>query len=193
MKKEKKKYGAGRIALFWIIGLLIGAGGMCVAFYALENHTDINWHVYIEETLVPNAMAIVAAIATALLALKPIITNIANTVTAVVGRFKQVTSDVNETVKSSARSEEEVYQSRLEIAAMREEIKQIRELATLIPGAVEAIADTRQRVNTNSEMSRLAFGSMNELVKNGAARQIMEYTSAKEERSESNNENSEEA
>lgn len=185
-KKEKKKYGAGRIVLCCVIAFIIGAVGMCGVFYVLRNHSDIDWQTYIEHTLIPNAIAIVAAIGTALLTLKPIITNIASVVTSVVDKFKSATEDVNATVTSSAKSEAEVYESRREIAELRAEIEEIRECAKLIPEALAVINETRTELINNTEISKLGFGSMGELVKKGSARRIMEYKTAKVTESEVN-------
>lgn len=170
--KVKKKHSTGTVVLWCIVMFILGAFAMCGAFYALSEHTDVDWRGYIENTLIPNAIAIVAAIATALLTLKPIITSIANTVNAVIGSFKQATADVNATVTSSAKSEAEVYESRREFGEIKAEIAEIRECAKLLPEALEIIKGTRSELKENTEISKLGFGSMSELTKNGAARRI---------------------
>lgn len=185
MKKEKnkenKKYGAGRIVLCCIIAFIIGAVGMSVAFYVLKNHSDIDWQYYIEHTLIPNAIAIVAAISTACLTLKPIIVKIAELATSVVDKFKSATEDVSATVVSSAKSEAEVYENRREIAELRAEIEEIRECARLIPETLTVINEARDEIINNTEISKLGFGSMAEHVKNGAAKRIMNLKAAKTE------------
>ena len=177
--KEKKKYGAGRIVLCCIITFIIGAIGMCAAFYALENQSDIDWQSYIEHTLIPNAIAIVTAVGTACLALKPIIDRIAMVVTSVVDKFKSATDDVNAAVSSSAKSEAEVYESRREIAEIRAEIEEIRACTKLIPEALTVINEARDEIIKNTAISKLGFGSMAEHIKNGAAKRIIEYKTAK--------------
>ncbi len=179
--KEKKKHSTGKIVLCCIIAFIIGAVGMCVAFYVLENHTDIDWQYYIEHTLIPNAIAIIVSIGTACFALKPIIDRIATVVTVVVDKFKSATDDVNATVTSAARSEAEVYESRREIAELREEIDEIRECARLIPEALAVINEARDEILNNTEISKLGFGSMAEHVKNGAAKRIMNLKATKTE------------
>ena len=179
--KEKKKHSTGKIVLCCIIAFIVGAVGMCVAFYALENHSDVDWQSYIEHTLIPNAIAIVVSVGTALFALKPIIDKIATVVMSVVEKFKSATEDVSATVTSSARSEAEVYESRREIAELREEIEEIRECARLIPEALAVINEARNEIINNTEISRLGFGSMAEHVKNGAAKRIMNLKAVKTE------------
>lgn len=179
--KEKKKHSTGKIVLCCIITFIVGAVGMCVAFYALENHSDVDWQSYIENTLIPNAIAIVSSISAALLLLRPIIVNTAKVLIEVIGKFKQATEDVSATVTSSARSEAEVYESRREIAELREEIEEIRECARLIPEALAVINEARDEIINNTEISRLGFGSMAEHVKNGAAKRIMNLKAVKTE------------
>lgn len=170
--KVKKKHSTGILLMWCLVMFILGAFAMCGVFYLLSEHTDVEWRSYIENTLIPNAIAIVAAIATALLTLKPIITSIANTVNAVIGSFKQATDDVNATVTSSAKSEAEVYESRREFNEIRAEIAEIKECARLLPEALAIINETRSELKTNTEISKLGFGSMSELTKNGAARKI---------------------
>lgn len=191
--KNKKTYGAGRIVFFCIIAFIIGAVVMCAAFYVLENKTDVDWAAYIENVLIPNGIAIVVAIGTTCLALKPIIDKIALVVTSVVDKFKQATDDVNATVSSSARSEEEVYQSRREISEMKQSIEDIKTLVSDMPEAMKVMRETRRGVAENNEMSRLGFGSMNELVKNGAARRITSYRGVNDESEVSEDEENEKA
>lgn len=178
--KVKKKHSTGILVLWCFIMFILGAFAMCGVFYALSEHADVEWRSYIENTLIPNAIAIVTSIGAAIVLLRPIIVNIATIVAEAASKFKQATDDVNASVTSSARSEEEVYKSRQEIASMRAELAEIRELASILPGVAAAVDDTKRRVDTNNKMSKLAFGSMSELVKNGTARQISGYLPAKD-------------
>ena len=191
--KVKKKHSTGKIVLCCIIAFIIGAVGMCAAFYVLNKHVDIDWQYYIEHTLIPNAIAIIVSIGTACLALKPIIDKIAGVVMVVVDKFKSATDDVNATVTSAARSEEEVYQSRREFAEIRAEIEEIRECAKLLPEAVKVIEQTKKELQKNTEISKLGFGSMAEHVKNGAAKRIMNLKVEKAEREVVGDENGSEA
>lgn len=191
--KVKKKHSTGILVLWCVVMFILGAFAMCGVFYALSEHTDVDWRSYIENTLIPNAIAIVAAIATALLTLKPIITSIANTVTAVIGSFKQAMADVNATVTSSAKSEAEVYESRREFNEIRAEIAEIKECARLLPEAVAVLNETRSELEANTAISRLGFGSMSELTKNGAARIITDGKAKASERTVKADEGNEEA
>lgn len=180
-KKEKKKYGAGRVFFCSLIAFVIGAIGMCAAFYVLETRTDIDWQYYIEHTLIPNAIAIISAVGTACLVLKPSVDKICAIVNSVVDKFNSVTENVSATVSSSAKSEAEVYESRREIAELKSEIKEIRECARLLPEAVKVIDETKRELEKNTEISKLGFGSMSEHIKNGAAKRIMNLKTVKEE------------
>lgn len=191
--KEKKKHSTGALLMWCIITFILGAAVMCGAFYLLTEHAQVDWAEYIENTLIPSAIAIVAAIGTSCLALKPIIDKIALVVSSVIEKFKQATDDVNATVASSARSEEEVYQSRLQIAELKESVEEIKSLARDIPEALAVIRETRNSVAESCEMSRLGFGSMNELVKNGAARRISDLHAVSEGSEVSENDGSTEA
>lgn len=179
--KEKKKHGTGALILWCFITFILGAAAMCGVFYLLSEHVKVDWAEYIEGVLIPNGIAIVAAIGTSCFALKPIIDKIALVISNVIDKFKQATDDVKATVASSAKSEEEVYQSRREIAELKESVEQIKLLASDIPEALQVIRETRSSVAENNEMSRLGFGSMSELVKNGAARRISDLHTVSEE------------
>lgn len=187
MKKEKnkakKKHSTGILVLWCFVMFILGAFAMCGVFYALSEHADVEWRSYIENTLIPNAIAMVTSLAATLLILKPSITSIVNMLKAVISLFKQATDDVNATVTSSARSEAEVFQSRQEIAELRAELNAIRDSVSLIPEALSIIKDTKEGVEDIGEVSRIGFGSMAEHVKNGAAKRIMNLKAARSERS----------
>lgn len=170
--KVKKKHSTGTVVLWCLVMFILGAFAMCGAFYALSEHADVEWRSYIENTLIPNAIAIVTSLTATLLILRPAITNLVNTVIPVINSFRQATQDVNATVTSSAKSEAEVYESRREFNDIRAEIAEIRECAKLLPEAVAIINETRAELKANTEISKLGFGSMSELTKNGAARRI---------------------
>lgn len=189
--KVKKKHSTGTVVLWCFVMFILGAFAMCGAFYALSEHADVEWRSYIENTLIPNAVAIVTSLAATLLILRPAITNIVNIILPVINSFKQATDDVNATVTSSARSEEEVYQSRQEIASIRAELDAIKESVALLPTVLSIIKDTKEGVEDIGEVSRIGFGSMAEHVKNGAAKRIMNLKAAKAERSAEDDENKE--
>lgn len=183
MKKQKKikRYGAGRVALFFLIGIVVGAILLCAAFYALENYADVDWRTYVEEQLIPQALAIIAAVGTACLALKPVIDRVALTVNSVISKFKSATDDVNATVTSSAKSEAATYEMMQQFANLREEITEIRELARQMPELIETVNAISRGVDDNTEISRVGFGSMIELTKSGASKRIMRIGARKTE------------
>ena len=189
--KEKKKHSTGILVLWCFIMFILGAFAMCGVFYALSEHADVEWRSYIENTLIPNAVAIVTSLAATLLILRPAITNIVNIILPVINSFKQATDDVNATVTSSARSEEEVYKSRQEIASIRAELDAIKESVALLPTVLSIIKDTKEGVEDIGEVSRIGFGSMAEHVKNGAAKKIMNLKAIRSERSAEDDENKE--
>lgn len=170
--KVKKKHSTGTVVLWCLVMFILGAFAMCGVFYALSEHADVEWRSYIENTLIPNAVAIVTSLTATLLILRPAITNLVNIVIPVINSFRQATQDVNATVTSSAKSEAEVYESRREFNDIRAEITEIRECAKLLPEAMAIINETRAELKANTEISKLGFGSMSELTKNGAARRI---------------------
>lgn len=183
MKKQKKikRYGAGRVALFFLIGIVVGAILLCAAFYVLENYADVDWRTYVEEQLIPQALAIIAAVGTACLALKPVIDKVALTVNSVISKFESATDDVNATVTSSAKSEAATYEMMQQFADLREEITEIRELARQMPELIETVNAISRGVDDNTEISRVGFGSMIELTKSGASKRIMRIGARKTE------------
>lgn len=216
-RNKNKGRRAGAFLIGALLGLIIGAVAVGALFYVLQEKSGIDWREYVEGTLIPQAIAVVASIGTACLFLKPTVDKIAAVVAAVVEKFKSVTEDVSATVTQSARSEEEIYENRLEIAGMKSLVeglgKNVGEALTALDSAAEAGKDIRRMLSAieesvscnkelrdsvgdiltlarqNKEIAQLAFGSMDELVKKGSARRIMTIASGEEEKGLEENEN----
>ena len=173
MKKEKKKYGIGRVILAFVIGLVIGAVLLCIAYYALREKGSLDWRTYIEEQLVPQAIAIAVSVGAALLAYKPVINGVASTVSAVIEKFKGATDDVNATVTASAKSRADVEAAVEEFGKIKDTVEEIRQNAAMLSGIAEELSAVRASVRDNVAISKLGFGSMIEHTKSGASREIM--------------------
>lgn len=145
-----KKIGA-KFFIGLLVGVLLGAG-LCFLIYFLTVG-DVAWKEYLENEIIPNAVVVLTAIGTIMIAAMPVISRIS----AAVNKFDKATKDVNSTVTNNGKNEQK-------IASLEERL-----------GKIEAA------VQNTEEIVRIGFCNNDELVKKGYAKEIAKVGQDNEE------------
>ena len=138
----------------FLVGVLLGSG-LCFLIYFLTVG-DVAWKEYLENEIIPNAVVVLTAIGTIMLAAMPVISKISTAV----NKFDKATKDVNSTVTNNGKNEQK-------IASLEERL-----------GKIETA------VQNTEEIVRIGFCNNDELVKKGYAKEIAKVGQDNEEKVE---------
>ncbi len=135
-----------KIGVKFFIGLLVGVllgAGLCFLIYFLTVG-DVAWKEYLENEIIPNAVVVLTAIGTIMIAAMPVISKISTAV----NKFDRATKDVNSTVTDNWKNEQKI-------------------------ASLETRLDNIEMAAQNTEkIVRIGFCNSDELVKKGYAKEI---------------------
>ena len=153
--------------LIFILGAVIGVLG-AVGVY-LYTQGDVEWAVYLEEQLLPNAVLALSAVSALCVAAMPIINSVNKTLT----KFDGATADVKSTVASDKRMLEAITAERAELKLLESGIQaaldEVKALKGEISAQIEPVAKSARNVE---EIVHIGFEHNAEIVKSGYAAAI---------------------
>lgn len=142
-----------KVILTLIIGIALGALSAAGVYFATVG--EIAWQEYIETKLMPNAVIVISAIGSLMVAALPIIGRVQNGL----DKFNKATSDISDTAESGKLTSETLAGYKEMFDSFKNEI-------------TDAVLLMQSTVENTEKIVRLGFCNTDELVKKGYATEI---------------------
>jgi predicted PurR-regulated permease PerM len=151
MKKSILKFLIGLL-----VGLIVGVLVACIVYFCTVD--KIEWQTYIKEDLIPNIVICLTSISAICVAALPIISNVQNSI----AKFDKATKDVNDTVETGKSTIKSIDLQDQKITSFANRFDKLE-------SELSALKDSTQDI---SQIVRLGFCNMDELVQKGYAVEI---------------------
>ncbi len=159
-----RKTSIGIIILCIVIGIILGVAGACGVYFLTVG--EVAWQEYIETKLVPWIVTAVSAIFVIGCGVAPVIKNIL----AATSKFNSATSEINATIQNGKLATESIGAFETKIAEKVESVVALN--AQKFQEQDERLKRIEKSFANMETITRIGFGNIPDLVRNGYAAEI---------------------